>query len=442
MYKLCLGSISLVLLLFLSCNKGPDFSTPEEYLVNAYEVLKDYSYYQDDIPALPFSFHTPSEMYYTIPDTLRGNRYTFFVESVNIASYLKKFTVTTSGYSFGMRLDVLRGIEGRDTLFCVQVYQGSEAEKAGLKAGDKIVAVDSFPMFGNISVFDAVTGYANDKVPVSITVSREGGLLDTLSVLKGTQGAPISYSAQLTDQVGYIYLSTFMADDSNPGGSSAAQFARSLDETKGFPVTIIDLRGNGGGYVSQADTIASYFLGPNDTVIITNAPGPSGDVNKQMEPTVMPTEPIIGLRKFVLLADGGTASASEILISTLRYNLQLPLVGDTTYGKAIGQVRIPHIDVQSKNVIAYSHLTVAKYYRPDSTSYEKSGIHPDVFASSEVTAYEDPQLAVAIAEAEKIIGVYSSRSTIKKAVGAHNEYNKKLPKPQQVFEIESIESEM
>lgn len=428
--------LTVLLLLLVSCNKDSDYSLPEEFLVRAYEVLEDYSYYREHIPATAFQSNTPAELYYSIPDTLHGGQYTFFVESFDVNDYLGKFSVGDTKYYFGMLLDVLRSntADGGDTLFCSQVFHGSSAEQAGLKVGDKIVAIDSFPLFGNRAVFDAVTSHSNDTVSVRFVLATDAGL-DTITVFKGDRGAPVSYSAQLTEQVGYIYLSTFLADSTTAGGSSSAQFARSLEETKHFPVTVIDLRGNGGGYVSQADTIASYFLDAGDTVIVTHAPAPN--VYRDMEPTVTTSSPIVGSRKFVLLADGRSASASEILITALKHNTDMPLVGKKTYGKAIGQLQIYLRDVQSEQILGISHLTVAAYFAPDGSKYAEVGIKPDVEVGSEITAFEDPQLAKAIDVAEGILGI-STHSKRSAGYGASiANYNERLPRPQVVYEIES-----
>lgn len=429
---LCL--LALVTLLLVSCNRSTDYSRPEEFLERSYEVLQDYSYYRDRIPGDPFQYNTPAELYYSIADVLRGGRYTFFVEAFDLDEYLGKFVVGDTRYYFGMQLDVLPGSDGGgDTLFCSQVFHGSGAEAAGLKVGDKLVAVDSFPLYGNKAVFDAVTTHANDTVSVSIVRVGDSGL-DTLTVFKGAKGAPVSYSAKLTDSVGYIYLSTFMANGKTPGGSSSAQFLRSLEETDTFPVTIIDLRGNGGGYVSQADTIASYFLDAGDTVIVTNAPAPSSQVHKDMVPTVLSSSSIVGSRKFVLLSDGGSASASEILITALRYNASMPLVGSTTYGKAIGQVSLFLLENSGADTVGAAHVTVAKYFAPDGTTYEETGISPDVEIGSTVTAFEDPQLAKAVEVAEGLIGATTRSGNPVSASIAH--YNASLPKPSSVIEFE------
>lgn len=419
--------IILIVLLFVSCNKA-SYSNPEDIVVNAYNALLRYSYYQEDIPENKFQYQTPAELYYHIPDTLKGGRYTFFVEGFELPDYLGKFDVSDKSYYFGLIVDSYN-----DTLYCAQVLSGSSAEKAGLQNGDLIVAVDSFPLYGNKRVFDAVTNLGDTTY--NFTIIRSG-MLDTLVVGKKDLGGPVSYSAKFDGNVGYIYLSTFLANEETVGGSSAQQFKRSLDETSECLVTVIDLRGNGGGYVSQAVEIVSNFIDNGDTVVITQTPG--DEYTFKEYPLVTSKEPTIGSRKFVLLANSGSASASEMMISALRYNLGVPLVGDTTYGKAIGQGTVFFFEETSKgrDTTAAAHITMAKYVYPDGSAYERIGFVPDYVKGSTSEGYSDAQLTEAVRVAKEMLGI---RAVTKPLGSAFLEFNRGLAKPVSVVEYEGVE---
>lgn len=423
----------LLAFLFVGCNKSTDYSRPEDIMANAHDALKKYSYYQSRIPGDIFQYQTPAELYYHISDFLKGGRYTFFVEGYDVDGYLGNFTVSDKSYYFGLIVGSFN-----DTLFCSQVLKGSSADTCGLKIGDRIIAIDSFSLHGNKTVFDAVTKVGNKDY--SFKIEREG-VLDTLTVAKKDLGSPVSYSVSLTDSVGYIYLSTFLADSSTAGGSSSTQFIRSLQETVNHPVTIIDLRNNGGGYVSEALTIVSQFVDAGDTMVITEAPGSAFDTKKYAMTTG--TAPTVGSRKFVLLVNHGSASASEMVVSALRYNNQIPVVGDTTYGKAIGQGSVFFFSGAgaTKDTIAAAHITMAKYFYPNEDVYEEVGFIPDHVVGTEPTTFMDPQLEKALSVAEEMIGIVG-RSSETVVGGGLSNFNKQLPKAQSVVECGSFEEEV
>ncbi len=114
----------VVVFLLMGCDSD-SYSNPEDIMLNAYDALIKYSHFQDALPNSAFEYNTPSEMLYHVNDTLKGSRYTYFVQGYALDSYIKssdqRFT-----YSFGCRFGSFS-----DTLFCSQVYKPIAAFAVG-----------------------------------------------------------------------------------------------------------------------------------------------------------------------------------------------------------------------------------------------------------------------------------------------------------------------
>ena len=164
----------------------------------------------------------------------------------------------------------------------------------------------------------------------------------------------------LGNNIGYINLSTFNKDVS-------VDFVNALEELKGKGMKglILDLRGNGGGYLVEAINIASQFV-PKDEVITYR-------IDKYGSKEISKSEGGVALGlPLVILTDGGTASASEVVTGALKdYNAAVT-VGTTTFGK--GVVQLPF---ELKSGIGGLKVTVSKYYTPKGEDINKKGIIPD-----------------------------------------------------------------
>ena len=162
------------------------------------------------------------------------------------------------------------------------------------------------------------------------------------------------------NNIGYINLSTFNKDVS-------VDFVNALEELKGKGMKglILDLRGNGGGYLVEAINIASQFV-PKDEVITYR-------IDKYGSKEISKSEGGVALGlPLVILTDGGTASASEVVTGALKdYNAAVT-VGTTTFGK--GVVQLPF---ELKSGIGGLKVTVSKYYTPKGEDINKKGIIPD-----------------------------------------------------------------
>jgi carboxyl-terminal processing protease len=260
-----------------------------------------------------------------------------------------------------------------------QPLPGSAAAAAGLRAGDVITAVGGtdlrrLTLVQAVALVDGPNGTV-----VRLTVVRRGGTKPlVVRVMRRTVPTVVP---QLFGTIGYLRFTIFGAD-------TAAEFHRSLAwllsrHVKGV---LIDVRGNGGGYVDAATAIASEFL-PRGAVIFwerANLGGHFGDT-----PTIVTAPGIAQHLPVVVLVDHDTASAAEILTSALREHGRARVVGTTTFGKGSEQELVTLADGSALRITTHLWLTPRKH------TIEKVGIRPDVVVSASPGS-QDRQLAAAL----------------------------------------------
>ncbi|HMK07686.1 MAG TPA: S41 family peptidase [Anaerolineales bacterium] len=268
-------------------------------------------------------------------------------------------------------------------LTIISPMPGSPAEAAGLQAGDQVVAVDGTDMTGVPPQLVIRRVMGPEGTTVVLTVRREG-VADPfdVQVQRGKITVPSVESRTLDHDIAYIRLSTF-------GDNTVGDLREALRTAlaKNPPGLILDLRGNGGGYLSAAVDVASEFV--PDGVILTERFGDAHEQVYQAE-----GEGLAFDIPLVVLVDGGSASASEIVAGAIQDHGRGQLVGETTYGK--GSVQNWHpLDDQSGAV----RVTIARWFTPNGRSIEDGGLHPDVevpLTDQDVNAGRDPQLDRAV----------------------------------------------
>jgi carboxyl-terminal processing protease len=272
-------------------------------------------------------------------------------------------------------------------LIVVSPIEGSPAEKAGLKAGDAILAVDG-------SALDGLTvDAARDRVrgpkdtTVVMTILRDNTAPFDVSIVRG-----VIAQREVIDKilgggaVGYIRVTGF-------SDNSAAQFHTAVksDVAAGRKELILDLRGNPGGYVTAARSIASEFLASGPLFWEETADGTQTetDASTDRATTGAATDPAIHL---VVLIDGGSASASEIVAGALHDRGRATIVGQTSFGKGTVQ---QWIELPKTGALK---LTIAKWLTPNKTWIHHAGIVPDVVVTppTDVAAGQDPTLDKAV----------------------------------------------
>ena len=265
----------------------------------------------------------------------------------------------TSG-KFGGIGSVIRYYTPRKRVAIIEPSEGNPAAEAGLKAGDIIMEINGKDMSLGDREPNDLTSYVSDNLrgdPGTLCVIKvERPTSDSTYVpmeFKVTRGTirtnPIPYYNMLNDSVGYIYISTFSME----GCSKDVKRAFVELKQQGATSLVIDVRGNGGGLLSEAVNVVNFFVPKGMEIVKTK-----GKI-KQMDHTYRTTnEPLDLDIPLTVLVDGGTASAAEILSGSLQDLDRAVIIGNRTFGKGL---------VQTLRDLPYNSsmkVTTAKYYIP------------------------------------------------------------------------------
>ena len=242
------------------------------------------------------------------------------------------------------------------------------AAKAGVKKGDVLIAVDGHPISAPADldkVIDMVRGEVGTTV--TLTIQRGDETMDIEVERAEIELPSVSWRpAADAPDVGYIHIERF-------SGLTDKEFSQALNELTQQDANsayIIDLRGNPGGLVDAAVDVAGHFLDDGVVLIEKHADGSQKTYKAQAGVDVPIETPVI------LLVDGNTASAAEILAGALRDRKRAKLVGEKTYGKGSIQ-RIHRLSDGSA-----LHVTFAKWFTPNDRAIDGQGLEPDVAVQS------------------------------------------------------------
>ena len=270
-----------------------------------------------------------------------------------------------------------------DYMTIISPMKGSPAEKAGLRAGDKVLAIDGKDMTGvpPAEVRQQVLG--PDGTTITLTILREGERPFDVQVTRAKITTPLVESEMRDDGIGYVRLNTF-------GDTADVELRTAIQELlaqnpKGL---ILDLRYNAGGYLDQGIAVASEFL-PDDQVVVYQKFGDgSMEEHKSIGNGIAEDIPM------VVLINEGSASASEIVAGALQDYGRAKLVGITSYGK--GSVQSVNMLPDDKGAVA---ITSAQWLTPKMRLIQDAGLTPDVyveFTQADVDANRDSQLDAAV----------------------------------------------
>ena len=231
-------------------------------------------------------------------------------------------------------------------------YEGFPAHKAGLMAGDKILKVDGKEAQGKTSSQLSKILKGQPGTEVKLLVEREGVAepFEKVLVREEVKINDVPYHGMVSNKVGYIKLNSFTQTASKEVKDA---FRDLTTENEGMEAVILDLRGNGGGLLRESVNIVNMFVEKGQEVVFTR--GKVKEWDRSHKALNSPTDLEIPL---VVLIDGGSASASEIVSGTLQDLDRAVLVGTNSFGKGLVQ--------QTRNLSYNAKLkvTVAKYYIP------------------------------------------------------------------------------
>ena len=239
-----------------------------------------------------------------------------------------------------------------DYVTITEPYEDCPAHKAGLKAGDVIKAIDGKSAKGKDSddIMSFLKGFPGTEV--ELTIQRPGEFKDLkINMVRDEVRVPnVPYSSMVTDEVGYVSLTTFTRDAGKNVGNAIKALKEKNPNMKGL---IFDLRGNGGGLLTEAVNVSNIFIPKGEVVVTTK--GKVEDWDRSFKTLNKPVDEEIPL---VILIDKGTASASEIVSGVIQDLDRGILLGQRSYGKGL---------VQATRDVGYNSkvkMTTSKYYIP------------------------------------------------------------------------------
>lgn len=247
----------------------------------------------------------------------------------------------------------------KDTLMVVTTIPGGPSEKVGLRAGDRIVQVDAKKIASiglkNTDVYDLLRGKKGTKVEMKIKRKGEPNLLDFTVIRDKIPINSLDASYMLNDNTGYIKLNKFSATTT----SEFFDAIKALKANSKLNSLVLDLRGNGGGYLTAAIELADQFLTAYKLVVYT-----SGLHAEKKEYSATPLGEL-EQGKLIVLIDEGSASASEIVSGAIQDWDRGVLIGRRSYGKGLVQQPFPLTDG------SMIRLTTAHYYTPSGRCIQK-----------------------------------------------------------------------
>ena len=273
------------------------------------------------------------------------------------------------GAEIGMR-------DGRPTV--VRVLPDTPAAKGGVQAGDMLGAVNDQAL--DKQTVDQVVQKIRGEIgtTVKLTIARDGQVKQ-ITLTREEIVSP-SATSKMDGETGILSISRF--DEQT--GAQARSEAMKLKEA-GAKKIVLDLRDNGGGYLTAAPEVAGLWL--NDKLVATEKRG-----NKVLDQQKTGSDAILEGIPTVILVNEGTASAAEIVAAALRVQARIPLVGETTYGKGTVQTMV---DLSNGTLLK---VTIQRWYTPDDKNINGKGLVPDHkvgLTTADAVDHKDPQLDTA-----------------------------------------------
>ncbi|TAK34036.1 MAG: S41 family peptidase [Saprospiraceae bacterium] len=319
-----------------------------EIFTNLYKEIN--TYYVDETD--------PAKLMRTGVDAMLGSLdpYTNYISESQIEGY----RYITEGRYNGIGADI-RIMDNLPTI--VAPYENAPAQKAGLKAGDQILEIDGKDAEGKTTneVSAILQGYPGTEVNLTIRRPGESQKLKITLVRDEVNIPNVPYSGMVSEDVGYIALTTFTRDAGSNVGRALSDLKVEQPNLKGV---ILDLRGNGGGLLAEAVNVSNVFINKGELVVSTR--GKVKDWDRSFKTLNMPVDIDVPL---TVLINKNSASASEIVSGVIQDLDRGVLIGQQSYGKGL---------VQNTRDVGYNakvKMTTAKYYIPSGRCIQSIEYH-------------------------------------------------------------------
>lgn len=302
-----------------------------------------------------------------------------FTEYLN-ADESKEFSEQLNGSFEGIGAELSKE---KESIVIVSPIGGFPAQKAGLKAKDIIAEINGETAY-DISTTEAVKKIRGPKgTTVKLKVIRDGKALD-FEITRDQINIPSVKTEITADNIGIIKISRFGDDTVSLAQQAAVDF-----KAKNVRGVVLDMRGNPGGLLEASVGLSNIWLPKGKTILEEKRDG------KVIKSYTASGNPILSGVPTVVLVDGGSASASEIVAGTLRDNNVATIIGVKTFGK--GSVQ----ELRQLDDGGVLKVTIARWFTPAGRNIDKEGIEPDQkveFKDEDAAANRDPQKDAALAK--------------------------------------------
>ncbi|MBE7035721.1 MAG: S41 family peptidase [Ruminococcaceae bacterium] len=308
-----------------------------------------------------------------------GDQYSRYLNEEDMAAYEEEKKETYVGIGVSVNFDVEENV-----MTVVSPYDGSPAQKAGLLPGDIVLEVAGVKV--TAESYDSVLEYIKkgEDEEIALLIGRGEETIEVSVKREEIKRQSVSYK-MYGDGIGRIRVSEFIQN-------TAGDFENALNELKasGMRGLIIDLRSNPGGYADTVLKMTDKLLPEGVIAYLEDNHGKRQYFHSDEECLDIP---------MVVLINQGTASASELMAGSLKAHDLATIIGEKSYGKAVGQ------SVYPLTATTAIYLTNSRYFTPNGECIDKIGITPDIQVSlpveligkiSYLEPEEDPQLAKAI----------------------------------------------
>jgi carboxyl-terminal processing protease len=335
---------------------------------DAWRYIQEYYYKSDNLDYQKMVYGAIKGMI----DSL-GDPYTVFFDP----SDAKKFTEDVSGNFSGVGIEI--GLKD-GVITVIAPLEDTPAWKAGLKAGDKILAIDK-ELTEGLTIEEAVKKIRGEKgTPVTLTIMRESfDQPKDFTIIRDNITVPAVKISFLDNNIAHLKLLSFNENAGYEFYRASLQIVM-----KNSPGIILDLRNNPGGYLNGTVDLAGWFVKRGEVVVREKEKDGREKTFKASGNQMFLNTPV------VILVNEGSASAAEILAGALRDIRGIKLVGTKTFGKGSVQTLLPLLDNSMIKV------TIAEWLTPNGSQINDKGLEPDYEVKNEENSDKDLQLEKAL----------------------------------------------